>query len=57
MMPAKKSVKKSDDRVALTVKVSQKDYERLCLLRAKTRQTAMEILEEALRKALREAGV
>lgn len=57
MTPATKSLKRSDDRVALTVKVSQKDYERLCLLRAKSRRTAMEILEEALRKALREAGV
>jgi len=57
MRRAKKSAKKSDDLVALTVKVTQKDYERLCLLRARTRQTAMEILEAALKRALREAGV
>jgi len=55
--PAKRTPKKADDRVALTLKVTQRDYERLCLLRAKTHQTAMEILEEALKKALREAGV
>lgn len=57
MTSAKKTPKKSDDRVALTLKVSQRDYERLCLLRAKTRQTAMEILEDALKKALSKAGV
>ena len=57
MTPAKKPSKKRDDRVALTLKVSQRDYERLCLLRAKTHQTAMEILERALKGALREGGV
>jgi len=57
MRPARRTAKSSDDRVALTLKVSQRDYERLCLLRAQTHQTAMEILEEALKRTLREAGV
>jgi len=57
MRRAKKRAKKSDERVALTVKVTQEDYERLCLLRARTPYSANEILEKALKKALREAGV
>jgi len=54
-MKLKKPAK--DARVALTVKVSQRDYERLSLLRAKTRQTAMDMIEQAIQKMLREAGV
>lgn len=53
MTPAKKPAKK----IALTLKVSQRDYERLCVLRARTRQTALEILEDALKNALSKAGV
>ena len=57
MRKAKRPAKRPDDLVALTLKVSQRDYERLCLLRAKTHRTAMEILEEALRTALSKAKV
>lgn len=52
-MTAKKSPKSAkDDRVSLTARVTQKDYERLVLLRARTDMTAIDILEAALREYL-----
>jgi hypothetical protein len=53
-MTAKKAAKNParDERVSLTARVTQKDYERLVLLRARTDMTALDILEAALREYL-----
>jgi hypothetical protein len=52
-MTAKKSPKSAkNERVSLTARVTQKDYERLVLLRARTDMTALDILEAALREYL-----
>lgn len=57
MRQATKPAKKSEKKIALTVKVSQQDFERLCVLRARTRLRAQEILEKALQNALSKAKV
>jgi len=57
MTPERKGAKKSERLVALTVKVTQEDFERLCILRARTHQKAQQILEKALRTALDKAKV
>lgn len=53
-MTAKKATKTAtkDERVSLTARVTQRDYERLVLLRARTDMTALDILEAALREYL-----
>lgn len=52
-MTSKKGTKPAkDERVSLTARVTQKDYERLVLLRARTDMTALDILEAALREYL-----
>jgi hypothetical protein len=45
-----------DDAVALTLKVDEKTYVRLCTLRAKERSTTQEILNEALQDYLKRLG-
>jgi hypothetical protein len=45
-----------DDAVALTLKVDEKTYVRLCTLRAKERSTTQEILSEALDQYLKRLG-
>lgn len=45
-----------DDRVALTLKVDQKLFERLSTFRAKERKKSQEILQQALLEYLDRAG-
>ena len=45
-----------DDAVALTLKVDEKTYVRLCTLRAKERSTTQEILNDALLEHLKRLG-
>jgi len=52
-----KKTAKPDKLIALTVKIDQRTYERLCVLRARTRETASDICKNALLRALRDAGV
>jgi hypothetical protein len=50
--PKKKTELVTEKLVALTVKIDQKMYVRLSLLRAQQRKTAQEILTEALNEYL-----
>jgi hypothetical protein len=52
MTPKKSPKSAKDERVSLTARVTQRDYERLVLLRARTDMTALDILEAALREYL-----
>lgn len=47
---------KQDDRVALTLKVDDKIYVRLCTLGATQRRTNQDILREAIQQYLDRAG-
>jgi hypothetical protein len=56
-MTIKKVTKaKTDEMVALTLKVDGKTYVRLSTLRAKERKTVQEVLTEALKAYLTRAG-
>jgi len=50
------TAKRSESMIALTLKVDSKLYVRLSTHRAKTRQTAQEILTEALKQYLSREG-
>lgn len=47
----------ADDRIALTLKVSQHDYERLMVLKGRRREPVQRILERAVRELLDGEGV
>ena len=55
-MTTKKASKAPQDMVALTLKVDSRTYVRLSTLRAKERKTVQEILTEALKTYLANAG-
>jgi hypothetical protein len=53
--PAKEGPR--DDRIALTLKLRPRDYERLMTLKGRRRQSVQAILEEATLQIFRDEGV